>query len=433
VRVFLCVGGEIALPERSPAMAAPADKPTAHRPLLRRKHARRALVNVGGDVETVGDLSLATQLASALAVRAGERDATLTHPFHAYPARLHPAVARALVTLLAPHEHSIVLDPFCGSGTVLIEALVAGRRAMGRDLSPFAVELAALKTRITTVDERRRLVAATRATTTRAEALVRARTKLPVPPEETRWFAPHTLREVAALASLIAREPPGIERDAQRMLLSSVIVKVSAQATDSNTRAVRKPIAPGDALHFFAFKVRELDRCLAALSETVARSIARADLAVDDATTLTTVAAASVHAIVTSPPYANTYDYVAQHARRYAWLDLDDTGMRAGEVGAARWFEVPELGLARFRRELGAMCVAFARVLAPGGVAAVVMADGAAGQEPVRAERLLREAAEAAGLRVVARASQARVAFDHDSAKAFAKRSKREHAVVLAR
>src|SRR5207302_354401 len=134
----------------------PRTRKTAHRPLLGDRRGKRALSNVGGPIERAGDPDLAEALARAFAVRAGERDATLTHPFHAYPARLHPEVARHLVALAPPR--ATVLDPCCGSGTVLIEALVAGRRAIGTDLSPLAVELASVKTRITTDPERRAMV-----------------------------------------------------------------------------------------------------------------------------------------------------------------------------------------------------------------------------------------------------------------------------------
>lgn len=410
-------------------MVAPREKPTAHRPLIQRKGVKRALVNVGGEVETAGDPALAARLVAALTLRPGERDATLTHPFHAYPARLHPEVARSLIAALSPAPGSIVLDPFCGSGTVLVEALVAGHRAMGRDLSPLAVELASVKTQVLRPDARRAIVEATRAAAERARAACEAGAKLPVPPGEARWFAPHTLREVAALAEAV-RKAPSAALPALRMLLSSVLVKVSLQASDSDTRLVKKRVAPGEAIHFFAYKARELDRCLAALAEALPGG-ARADVQEDDATSLATVPDGSADAIVTSPPYANTYDYAAHHARRYAWLGLDAARMGAGEVGAARWFEVPEAGALRFRRELGAMCAAFARVLAPGARAAVVIGDGAAGGEALRADRMLREAAEGAGLAVVARASQERRVFDTESVRAFSKRPKREHVIVL--
>ena len=40
-----------------------------------------------------------------------------------------------------------VVVPFCGSGTVLVEARLSGRRAIGVDANPLATELAGLKTR----------------------------------------------------------------------------------------------------------------------------------------------------------------------------------------------------------------------------------------------------------------------------------------------
>lgn len=408
-------------------------KPTAHRPLLRAGRGKRALTNVGGPVESAGDPALARPMAAAFAVRAGERDATLTHPFHAYPARLHPEVARRLVAEVPARAPATLLDPCCGSGTVLVEAQVAGHRALGTDLSPLAIELARLKTRLTTAAERRAMVQAAHAVADEAAARVRARVRAPVPPGEAKWFPPHTLAEVAALAALVAGTPPGFVRDALRMLLSSILVKVSRQASDSHLRLVTKPIGPGAALHFFARKSLELDRCLAALARAVPSGTPAVDAHADDATVLRTIPDASVDAVITSPPYANTYDYVMHHARRYAWLGLDPSALASGEIGAARWFDVPDAGALRFARELASMCAAFARVLRPGGIAWVVIADGAAGDRPLFADEALEAAARATGLTVVARVSQSRPTFDRASARAFTRRPKREHLVALRR
>lgn len=412
-------------------MAPRHDRTTAHRPLLQRPHARRALVNVGGAVETAGDPVLAGRLAAALRLRAGEGDATLTHPFHAYPARLHPQLARALVAMFELPPRAVVLDPFCGSGTVLVEALVAGHRAVGRDLSPLAVELAGIKTRRTTRAERQAMVTAARAVGHHAVERVRGREQLPVPRGEREWFAPHTLREVAAIADEVARTKDSV-RPFLRMLLSSVLVKVSRQASDADTRRVHKDVPPGSATRWFVHKADELARCLAGLAEALPHGVS-VDLRVDDATALATVPDASVDAVVTSPPYASVYDYHDHHARRYAWLGLDASALAAREVGAARWFDVPEAGALRFRRELGQCCAALARVLTPEGRAAVVIADGAAEGVPLRADGMLSDAAAGNGLRVIARASQVRAAYDAGSQRAFAKTGRREHVVVLAR
>lgn len=51
------------------------------------------------------------------------------------PATLHPPAAAALVRLAGPSD--VLIDPFCGDGTIPIEAALAGRRAVtGADLDP---------------------------------------------------------------------------------------------------------------------------------------------------------------------------------------------------------------------------------------------------------------------------------------------------------
>jgi hypothetical protein len=215
------------------------------------------------------------------------------------------------------------------------------------------------------------------------------------------------------------------------MLLSSVLVKVSRQASDSDVRAVDKPVAPGTALRAFARKSIELDKCLAALARATPRGTSAPRVRLYDATVLKNVDAHSVDAVVTSPPYANTYDYAPQHARRYAWLGLDAGGLYAGEIGAARWFDVPAAGAERFAREMTAMCKALSRVLRSDGIAFMVVADGAAGGKILRVDEAVAAAAPKAGLAVRALVSQARPAFDRESLRAFARRPKREYVIAL--
>lgn len=70
----------------------------------------------------------------------------LTHCFYRYPARFSPAFAAAAIeTLSKPGD--TVLDPFMGGGTVLVEAFVRGRHAVGCDVNSLAVFLGLVKTR----------------------------------------------------------------------------------------------------------------------------------------------------------------------------------------------------------------------------------------------------------------------------------------------
>src|SRR5262245_7399930 len=121
---------------RSPARSSgpPPRKPPPHKQ-------RRSLSMPAAPGRTGwgGDAELGRALVDAL-LAAARDDVTaesLTHPVHTYPARLHPATARVLVDIVthgAPPGP--VLDPFCGSGTTLVEARAIGRPALGVDLNP---------------------------------------------------------------------------------------------------------------------------------------------------------------------------------------------------------------------------------------------------------------------------------------------------------
>lgn len=69
----------------------------------------------------------------------------LTHELYRYPARFSPRFVRAVI-----HEFSragdFVLDPFAGGGTTLVEALAAGRHAIGVDISTLSQFICEAKT-----------------------------------------------------------------------------------------------------------------------------------------------------------------------------------------------------------------------------------------------------------------------------------------------
>ncbi len=77
---------------------------------------------------------------------AGEDTKYLTHGFHPYPARMMPLIAKRIVEMYATKPDDVVLDPFCGSGTVLVEAVVHDRMALGFDINPLAIMIAKAKT-----------------------------------------------------------------------------------------------------------------------------------------------------------------------------------------------------------------------------------------------------------------------------------------------
>jgi DNA modification methylase len=76
----------------------------------------------------------------------------LTHSFYKYPARFSPRFVRTAIEVFSS-PGDLVLDPFMGGGTTLVEALALGRHAAGADISSLATFITRVKTtRFTEVD-----------------------------------------------------------------------------------------------------------------------------------------------------------------------------------------------------------------------------------------------------------------------------------------
>ena len=406
---------------------------------------RRSLSHVGGAIERGGDELESAKLARALEVRAapaptsdGERsgdddpDRVHVHGFHAYPARMHPETAARLIEAFSSPDATI-LDPFCGSGTVLVEAVRLGRCALGTDLNPLAVLLAARKIAPRTEHDLLRLVTA--AAEARAFAderrARRAGASRRYPPIDVRSFAPHVLLELDSLRSHIEAIAQGPLRDDLSLVLSAILVKVSNQRADTAEVGPPRRLAAGYTAKLFFRKAEELARRLRELQELASakRPLAKVDLA--DARTLAPIASKSVDAIVTSPPYAATYDYLAHHELRLRWLHLDDAAFAHGELGARRNYAELDATAAKreFHRELVAFFGAARRVVRPRGAIVLLIADSEVRGTALRAEEIVADAGLDAGLTPIARASQARPHF-HDR-RAFERGPRREHALLL--
>lgn len=70
-----------------------------------------------------------------------------THCFHPYPAMMIPQVAERILDEFGQNS-KILFDPYCGSGTSLVEANLRGINAIGTDINPLARLIAKVKTTI---------------------------------------------------------------------------------------------------------------------------------------------------------------------------------------------------------------------------------------------------------------------------------------------
>jgi DNA modification methylase len=398
---------------------------------------RRALTQVGGPVEVWADKCDVGQLLVA-ALEVGSDESTVmkhVHGFHTYPARMHPDTAARLVRGLSlPNQ--VVLDPFAGSGTVLVEARLQGRVALGIDANPLAVALCRLKVDGIDPAQREVLLAAIAAVTEHASERRRSKAgpSRRYSPAHRAAFEPHILLELDGLTQGIDELCPPEIGPALRLVLSSLINKFSRRRSDTNGFDTRRRLAGGFAIGFFANKARELLGRLDDYARQLPPRCTPAKVELGDARELP-LPGATISSIITSPPYPGIYDYLEHHRLRLEWLKLDIKHLERHEIGAHRHFAArggPNLQR-EWAAQLGACLDEMCRVLVPDGTAAILIGDSVVAGQAWYADRALQELAGLHGLEVVAGASQHRGHFHGPTQDAFRLAQRREHLIVLRR
>jgi len=141
----------------------------------------------------------------------------------------------------------------------------------------------------------------------------------------------------------------------------------------------------------------------------------------------------SAAGIITSPPYAGTYDYAEHQRLRFDFLGLRHRELDAGEVGSRRSFEEdPAAAHRAWQKALAGIVARIGRALAPGAAAAIVIGDSVARGRALYALDDLREALTG-DLAIEAWASQERPMLGAVERRAFGDRPKAEHVVVIRR
>jgi SAM-dependent methyltransferase len=413
-------------PRSTSGRASRPARPPERPPLPPRQ--KRAFSTLGGPVELGGEAEAARTLGKIFDVdRALER--ALTHGFHSYAGRLHPSIARGAVAAFSAVGET-VLDPFCGSGTVLVEAMGLGRRAVGVDASPLGVAIARVRTTLLGEAGREQLVTAAAAIAEESGERARKRRRPEVPKwarREIARFHAHVLFELLGLRELVMETPDDPVGRALRLCLSSILVKFMKAGPAAPRDGEAKRIARGVPSRMLADRAAELARGLAALERRTPAGTAAPEVTEGDARALP-MPAGSAALVVSSPPYAGTYDYAAIHDARFLWLGLSEKKFRRAQLGA-RAEQVGDVAGAAWRAQQAEFMAEIARVLRPGGRALLV--DGIVDGRAENAPDGIAAAGAPVGLAPVARASQARPLHDRRLAEIFGAQPRREHLLLL--
>lgn len=262
-----------------------------------------------------------------------------THYIHQYPAKLlkHIPIFFLNSKVLLPENESLVLDPFCGSGTVLLESMLAGHHSVGCDANPLARLIARVKTNPIPPNSLRELK---KSIIKRAKQLKKGNRKNIINADH--WFPAHVQRDLGRIYRAIDETEDLEKKEFFKVVFSSIVkkssfsdpnlsvpvkVKPEKYKNKQHKEKAKKLLHEVDCLDVFALFEKQsnisIDRIEKLYQEGVnvgaqiigsdARSIGDPEIGQQ--------ADCSVDLIITSPPYAGAQKYIRSSSLSLGWLD----------------------------------------------------------------------------------------------------------------
>lgn len=290
-----------------------------------------------------------------------------THGLHPYKGKFYPQLVKSLINISGIASGATILDPYCGSGTSLLEGMLNGFSAYGCDMHPLAAKIARAKTQIFSAD---RGVA--------EQALITLLNRVRRPPstfpntrnqfksdvlgEIDRWFPSKVLNKLEWILGQIRLfgEPRLVEF--AEVILSSVIRNVSQQdPTDLRIRRRKVELQDAPVLELFGDRLETQVGRLVKYWSIAGRqpgAIFSPVVGEGDSRSLETFTAlglekGGVDCVVTSPPYATALPYIdTDRLSLMAIMGIDGgkrTDLESGLTGSR---EIRKAEKARLERDL---------------------------------------------------------------------------------
>lgn len=253
----------------------------------------------------------------------------ITHGYHTYPAKFIPQIAARLIKELT-NENEIVVDPFMGSGTTVVEAIMLNRIGVGVDINPVAYLIAKSKStpiEPSTLRQEYAKIKTDLQARMNGEADLFANYAREIVPNSERidyWFPKPQKDRLGIVLGRINDIRNGDVRDFFLIAFSQILKSCSIWLQKSVKPTRDKTKTPSEPLEVFLRQSRSMvkrnEEFWNKLPEAVKQNLDKyRKIRPSDARFLP-IESGSASLIVTSPPYVTSYEYADLHQLPALWF-----------------------------------------------------------------------------------------------------------------
>ena len=246
----------------------------------------------------------------------------ITHGYYTYPAKFIPQLASRLIKENS-NENDVVIDPFLGSGTTIVEAILNNRIGVGTDINDIAFLVSKVKT---TPIKKPILLEILNKIELESHGLYKRNTQRIVPENERidYWFLPKQKEKLSNIFAQIVEIKNNDVRDFFLVAFAQILKSCSIWLQKSIKPTRDKDKKNYDPLTLFLNQSRKMIKKHLEFDETLSKEVrqnidkyriaqcgdSRNLPCENDAATL----------VVTSPPYVTSYEYADLHQLPSLWF-----------------------------------------------------------------------------------------------------------------
>ena len=261
------------------------------------------------------------------------------HGIHEYRGKFNPQIVRSVVNLLGLEPGARILDPFCGSGTVLLEARHQGFDALGVDMNPLAVAISNAKivaVRTPPPSLRKTTEFVIDRVTKKWETCYSYSDRIEWQEKHgnsdylTRWFPLTVLLQLTIILESIGEIPSPALRSVYKVILSNIIRDVSWQdPNDLRIRRRKEQAQDYPAIELFVSAVQTCTETITAAKDHLQNNSSWQRAVQGDSSNVMALGGRprkclsdGIDCILSSPPYATALPYIDTQRLSLALLDI---------------------------------------------------------------------------------------------------------------